>query len=303
MSARVAAFRHALVRASDHVPLMWGMSALDHLSRVVPVAHLTTAFRTAEVLGVAPDARAAFCRRMWSGNKAAELVRQRLRRAPELVTTMLVHSNSAALDAAVAAGRGVILASVHLGPVQVAATWVWRRHPDTLFLVREPGVLPRGATALSIDEGTDRGAALLEARRHLRRGGVVYMAPDGISGALDVALPVRGGTVLMSRGAAALARLSGSPTLAIAAAWRARKDVAMDLLIEPLATPEVPPGDAWDHAWLAAYLACVDAWSGSLAPENLRIFGGLYERWARVPSNRSSAGFGATPPSGRDDRA
>jgi lauroyl/myristoyl acyltransferase len=199
------------------------------------------------------------------------------------VLAQLAHADLAPVEEALARGRGALLAAAHLGPDLVASTAIRDRYPDTLFLLREAWRGPGRARVLVVDDGANRGAALVEAHRELRAGGLVYLAPDGISGPLDLRVPLRGGHVPMGAGAAALARLGRAPAFPVVAAWiGGRMEILVGRAIEPAPA---------DLDWLTRYLEQVDRWSSRLPPENLRLHGSVYERWVPPPSV-DSAGTG-----------
>ncbi len=270
----LAALRHRLVAASTALPLPLGRAALALLSRGVAPARLPTALAAATAFGLTGPARARFCRRVWLGNKLNELVYARLARDPSRLADLV---DLAALDA-LGSPRGLVFASTHLGPNYVAAAAVHARLPETLFLLGHPGLGPRGARTLAVDTEHERAAALLVARRHLRAGGSVYIAPDGTAGPLDHEVPLRGGVVPMSRGAAALARLAHAHALPIMVGW-------CDGHLRFITGPPIPPAPSAeaDTAWLATYLAQVDRWCRELPPENLRLYGSIYAHW-RAPA-------------------
>ena len=274
VSAR-AGLRRGLVAASGDLPLAWLLSALAGMSRFVDVDRLPAAQAAADAFGLRGAARTTLCRRAWWGAKAAEVIESRLRRRPADVLGALAAADLGAIDRARQSGRGVLLAGAHLGPDRVAATVVRDRFPDALFLLNEPWRGPGSANLLRVDEDANRGAALVEARRHLRRGGLVYLAPDGISGPLDVRVPLRGGHVPMGQGAAALARLASAPAFPVVAAW-------VDRRIRILVGDALAPAPAED--WLAEYVRQLDRWSSDLPPENLRLYGSIYARWIRGSS-------------------
>ena len=110
-----------------------------------------------------------------------EVLWRRVERRPHEVNALVRGVELAQVDRALAEGRGVMLAAAHHGPLQVGITFIRARYREALFLLREPRRL-RGANVLDVGDGANRAAALVEARRHLRRGGLVYVAPDGVSG-------------------------------------------------------------------------------------------------------------------------
>lgn len=272
------ALRHGLVAISGGLPLAWIDTGLDRLARVIDPERLPAARAAADALGLRGDERRRFGQRVWAGNKRSDVLWTRLARDPGTLARLVVDTPVAPIARLLAERRGLILAAVHHGPVRVAAMSVRRLYPDTLFVVEESRLFPAHARVPPLGDERERAAALVEARRHLRAGGVVYLAPDGHAGRHELTLPVRGGTVALQRGAATLARLSGAPALPITAAWT---DEGVRVLHgEPIAPPRTAQDEA---AWLGAWLACVDGWLAALPAENLRLYGSLWERWRTAP--------------------
>lgn len=245
------------------------------MSRFVDVDELPAAQAAADAFGLHGAARRTLCQRAWWGAKAAEVIEARLRRHPADVLGGVAGADLGPVERALALKKGVLLAGAHLGPDRVAATVVRDRFPEALFLLNEPWRGPGSARLLRVDDDADRGGALVEARRHLRAGGLVYLAPDGISGPLDVRVPLGGGHVPMGQGAPALARLAAVPAFPIVAAWVGGR-------IQILVGDVLAPAPAED--WLAEYVRQLDRWSSELPPENLRLYGSIYARWVRGSS-------------------
>lgn len=277
-----ARLRQRLAIAARHLPPTLTFTALELLARAVPLERLPTARTAATALGLEGQAHADFCRRAWVGTKASDILWERIQHEP--ASSLVSHVDFTSLDAARATGRGVLLTAAHMGPQRVLVTLLRERYPETLFLLHEPSIVVGAAHARTID--TDAAAALVEANRHLRKGGLVYLAPDGISGALSLTLPLSGGSVRMSRGAATLARLSGAIAVPVLAAFVDRRIHAFSsapLDISGFADARAA-ADRWERAWLDAYIAQIERWTRDLPPENLRLYGSIYERWEPSPT-------------------
>jgi hypothetical protein len=114
------------------------------------------------------------------------------------------------------------------------------------------------------------------ARAHLRAGGLVYVAPDGVLDLPTVTVLLGGHRVVLGRGVATLARLTGAPAFPFAALWAGtRIELRLGPALEP---PAAADPDAWEREWLTGYAAIAARWSRT--PENLRANGGIYERLA-----------------------
>jgi KDO2-lipid IV(A) lauroyltransferase len=132
------------------------------------------------------------------------------------------------LDAAIATGRGVILALPHLGNWDVAGAWLAGR-PGTpgVTVVAEPVEPPdlfawfvstREALGMEVVPlGPDAGRGVLRA---LGRGHVVCLVCDRDLGGDGVAVDFFGERTTMPAGPATLALRSGAPLLPSAAFWR-----------------------------------------------------------------------------------
>ncbi len=276
MSRVVPWLRNHMLDVAAELPLAWSERALWRLAARVDVRPLHTAQRVADAYGLDDAARERWCRRAWWGAKMGEVLWRRVERRPHEVNALVRGVELAQVDRALGEGRGVMLAAAHHGPLQVGITFIRARYREALFLLREPRRL-RGANVLDVGDGANRAAALVEARRHLRRGGLVYVAPDGVSGIASgamVSLPLRGGVVAMARGTATLARLAGVATIPMTAAWRDGH-----IVVTSGAEMPAPRDAAAERDWLATYLAQVDDWTRSLPPENVRLYGSIFERW------------------------
>jgi lauroyl/myristoyl acyltransferase len=89
--------------------------------------------------------------------------------------------------------------------------------------------------------------ALKMALDELRQGGVVVLALDGSQGQKDFTVPFLGRRIQLSRGIAALSRLTGAPIIPCGVTW-GEKDWSLDFrLFEPVALPA--PGSAPPEEW------------------------------------------------------
>ena len=89
--------------------------------------------------------------------------------------------------------------------------------------------------------------ALKSAHDRLRKGGIVAIAADGEDGQLGLRAPFLGRSIRVSRGLAALARLTGAPIIPILTTW-GEEDWTADLRIFDALTPmEAKEPVAWDR--------------------------------------------------------
>jgi hypothetical protein len=269
------ALRQLLVQASRDVPLGQLLDLLWAARRLMGVDRLSIARFGPGVLGLHGARLRDAGERAWWADKASEILAARLASRPEEVRALVDAAELARIEDAARAGRGVVLAAAHVGPVAVQADVVHQRFPGTLFLLRSPWSRPGGPRVIAVSSPAARITALVEARDQLRRGGLVWVAPDGKAIPDAVHVPLRARRLAMSRGAAALARATGAPALPIGAGWQARR---IRLLVgEPIRPPD-GEARAWELAWLTRYLATADAWASS-APENVPL-DGIYDRLA-----------------------
>lgn len=269
LHARAKVWKRVL-DATYRVPLPWMLDALHAMRRIVPRRVTDWAEPAIEHLGLEGAAARDFSQRVWWASQASKAVRARLEQRPADVMTEL-GGDAAAIHAAHARGRGLLVLGAHQGPMWVAATWLRDHYPDTLFLIATRWASHGRARVMGIGKGDAREGPLVEAVRELRRGGIVYIAPDAAIGKLAYQVPVRGHLLPMAAGAPTLARLAQVPAIPLVAAWQ---DDALALLcgptIEPPANGPAASAHAAEQAWLAAYLATIDGWQSALGPENIR---------------------------------
>ncbi|MGQ9778662.1 MAG: lysophospholipid acyltransferase family protein [Bacillota bacterium] len=191
-----------------------GLGVLGYLlvsdSRRVAVENLRVA------LGL--DERAAFrlARRCFVslGLSGAELLR--LGGRPALVKERVRLVGEEHLKAALAAGRGVVLFTAHLGNWELCGQALslagYRVHP----IVQEQGnerlyaFIDRERRAMGL-RPISRGFSLREVLRALREGGCVSIMPDQEGGGKGVFVPFFGRPALTPRGIVVVALLSGAP--------------------------------------------------------------------------------------------
>ncbi|HEX7150496.1 MAG TPA: hypothetical protein VF618_03335 [Thermoanaerobaculia bacterium] len=131
-----------------------------------------------------------------------------------------------------------IVAFFHVGPFYGISAYVDRLGRDFLGIRRQP------------DE-QQRALAFARAVQKLREGGLVSAAFDGEFGA-RMAVPFRGGTLRLARGAFALARITGAPIVPLWARWRGSR---IEIIVgEPLSAGSEEALAAAAAAWLERQL-------------------------------------------------
>lgn len=119
----------------------------------------------------------------------------------------------------------LVLVSFHVGPFRAVGAALERLDGDVLVLHRGNFAPLRGLTLVrSGDDEWARARALKQAVAMLRAGGFVYLAMDGFGeegyDAATIEAPLLGGSIGLARGGLALARMTGTPLVPIAARWR-----------------------------------------------------------------------------------
>ena len=116
--------------------------------------------------------------------------------------------------------RGAIVLTWHTGPYQAIGRGLAKAGLE-FFRVQRRAEGPTAERAAAADGGGARGAAALKrALAHLRAGGVVLMAGDGLQGETGTAVAVLGRHIVLRHGASTLARLGRVPILPIVASWQ-----------------------------------------------------------------------------------
>ncbi|HEY3567704.1 MAG TPA: hypothetical protein VGP73_07205 [Thermoanaerobaculia bacterium] len=154
----------------------------------------------------------------------------------------------------------LILGFFHTGAMQALSAAI-ERLPGPVLALRQ-GLLhpPRPPVRIESTEGDGqrRAAAFQSALDHLGAGGFVVVALDVVPGP-GLRVPCLGRTIELARGPFAMARLTGTPLLPLAARWRGG-EVEIETG-DPLAAPPAAAPEAWESAlaaaaahWLERYL-------------------------------------------------
>jgi lauroyl/myristoyl acyltransferase len=148
-----------------------------------------------------------------------------------------------------------IIGTFHIGPTHALGAAI-ERLPGEVLVLRRRAYEPAQARNVRVaeTEGSEelRARAFHRAVGHLRGGGYVLLPIDPREGA-RVAAPLLGRTLLLARGAFALARVARAPILPVITRWRgARVEIHCGPLIAPEDSEEAMAGRA--AAWLESYL-------------------------------------------------
>jgi lauroyl/myristoyl acyltransferase len=160
-----------------------------------------------------------------------------------------------------------IIGTFHIGPTHALGAAI-ERLPGEVLVLRRRAYAPAQARNVQVAEtggGEElRARAFHRAVGHLRDGGYVLLPIDPAEGA-RVAAPFLGRSLMLARGAFALARVARAPILPVVTRWRGLR---MEIHCGPL----IEPGDSEERlaeqaaAWLESYLTAAP---GEVAP---RVF-------------------------------
>ena len=214
--------------------------------------------------------------RAWWGAGAGEIVRWHLNSSHHRNAALKLVDNveTTALEEAQKTGKGVIVATAHLGPPKFLMNWmVEQRFPLLAWTATQSR--PAGAdhaTYLDPRKQELRSFALVKSALHLRRGGVLLGAADLKTGERTLDLERLGMRRHFSAGLPALARETQASVVLGLALW---KNNRVHIRFQDLEVPDprIPIEDQ-DKLWLERY------WDSMqpiirYTPENLRFL-----RWA-----------------------
>ncbi len=144
----------------------------------------------------------------------------------------------------------------HFGIPLVTAVMQRNEGREILRITREP-VLQHPAANVGVPPQSPDYLTRLTAVAllHLRRGGVVSIAPDGRQGGRFIESRFFGERVMVARSAATLSRLSGAACIPTYAAYDGRHIRVHQF---PRIVPTASEPDAWDRQWLQIYLDWIE---------------------------------------------
>jgi len=214
--------------------------------------------------------------RAWWGAAAGELVRWHLDSAPRRAAALRLvdHVEDKALEEAVQTGRGVIVATAHLGPPQFLMHWMVDQNLPLLAwtATRTPPAGADHAVYLDPRKQNERSVLLVKSALHLRRAGVLLGAADLAAGEHSIPIERLGMRRQFSAGLPALARLTGSPVVIGLALWKGNR---IRIEFQPFENPDNGLGGFdRDRMWLERYWELMQPPIRD-SPENLRFL-----RWA-----------------------
>jgi lauroyl/myristoyl acyltransferase len=167
-----------------------------------------------------PDALLAVRRRTWAGFLKGEAIEAAMVRAGRRgYPPVRMNPAFAALE------PPVILVTFHIGPYQAIGAALRLLPGDVVALTRDQYKRQADVTLLPGGENErQRVRAFRRALSTLRSPGFVLITVDAVTpGDYEVSsveAPLLGGTILLARGAFALARISGAPVVPVIARWR-----------------------------------------------------------------------------------
>ncbi|MGE8656668.1 MAG: tetratricopeptide repeat protein [Achromobacter sp.] len=183
-----------------------------------------------------------------------------------------------------AAGRGVVVATAHVGPMYAGLMALELLGIPSRWLATAPSIARSSYAAALISTAEQTEAQVAKAcMRALAAGNVLCLAVDGAANPAAPRTEFEGQAVTYSGFAAHLAHRQGVPSVFYAPRW---EDGRVAYTLEML--PAVAPGedaDAYARRWQAAYFKHLRAHVAG-PPENLRLSGGI---WRHVqPADRSA---------------
>ena len=279
--------------AASALPLPWKLRLL-RLAAVRCADHderLATWARNHPAIATGTD----WCRRLWWGAAAGEIVRDCLYDPRRQATALrLVDSPDwSVLDAAAARG-GVIVAAMHLGPPKVLMNLLLEPRRSLLIWTNTrdlPGWLADRHPDAFLDPllADQRAVLLVKSAMQLRKGGLLLGAADEVTGERTVAIERLGRTWRFSLGLPALARRLDVPVVLAMALWRGER---IRVVCRPLPPPDHGlADDEWNRAWCERSCDLVEDVVRH-EPENLRFLRRIVPRIAPPWQENPPAGGG-----------
>lgn len=188
-----------------------------------------------------------------------------------------------ALSAAMSSGKGLLVATAHIGPLYAGPMVLELLGIPSRWLASTPGVAQASyaGNLISTSDQPEKNVAkaCLQA---LQAGEAVCLAVDGAASVAAPRIAFEGQQITYSSFAARVAYRTGAASIFCAPCW---VDGRIDFLIEPLPTPVGDEDNAaYAGRWRKAYLGCLrTALRGK--PENLRMSGGI---WRHITSDGSA---------------
>lgn len=231
-------------------------------------------------LNVKPDKLPAWYRNAWWGMHAAIVLRGKtLTDHGEDVLPLIDDDFSfAPLTSALAAGRGAILLNSHLGPGYVPP-YAFRRAGFDLKGIARTKMRSRRAVEqfIFVTTPSERKTSLVQAVKHLRKGGVLFAAPTGQEGGTSSAVTFLGHNVRLYHGICEIARITGAPLFWSSASWA--EPTRLRLILQELPAISAEDDDGWRTAFFTAYLTRL-ARQMLTSPADLGFYGGF---WNTLP--------------------
>ncbi len=183
-----------------------------------------------------------------------------------------------------AAGRGVVVATAHVGPMYAGLMALELLGIPSRWLATAPSIAQTSYAAALISTADQSEAQVAKAcMRALGSGQVLCLAVDGAANPAAPRTDFEGQSVTYSSFAAHLAHRQGVPSVFYVPRWEnGRVAYTLEML------PSVEPGenaDAYARRWQQAYFKHLSAHVAG-PPENLRLSGGI---WRHVQSADRSA--------------
>jgi hypothetical protein len=222
-------------------------------------------------LRIPPDRENDWYLRAWWGWYATRILGKYIRTgAVDEALGLLEPVDWTPLERALESGKGVVLATNHLGPcIAVAHIAVKRAGYPSLVLSANADAEEDGD--ISVHSVANRKQSLAKALLHLRRNKIVVAAADGRHGDKFVITNFLNQRIKIFTGIGELVRLSGAASCWLSASWTGTDRIRLG--IAPMENPAAE-GDEWLRQWYRAYLIRL-ARQMRNSPADLGFRGGL----------------------------
>ena len=181
-----------------------------------------------KALRVKPEYEDIWYLKAWWGFYARRLLNEfrKLDRIDE-VLALVEPIDFGELDQAIESGKGVIMASAHLGPAYLGALALRKSDYPVLELSGNPRL--RDADMIFARTDTERKQSLVKSLRHLRGNNIITAAPDGRMGVKCDEVIFLGQPIKIFTGVGELAKLSGAETCWFTGSWTKSCSVKVEI--------------------------------------------------------------------------
>ncbi len=200
-------------------------------------------------LGVDPAQEDRWYQQAWWGFHAARLLGQFQKEQRHDAVLGLLEGGTidwSPLDETLAQGKGVVVASAHLGTGYVPGLALKHRGMRVLEIANT-----EGDGKICVGSDADRKGSLVHALKFVQSGGTIIGAPTGRFGRSFIMSKFLGQDFPIFLGIGEIARLSGAASFWPVCSWQSAG--TLRLSFEPLPQPQGDDRMAWLKQWYAAY--------------------------------------------------